>query len=215
MITSIATLYKEKVSPALKEEFALQNINQVPRVSKIVVNIGTGRAKDDPKLKEVMGETLLLITGQKAAVRKARKAISSFKIREGEDVGLMVTLRGARMENFLEKLIRITLPRVRDFRGVNPKAFDGHGNYSLGLKEQGVFPEVPAEQIDKLHGLQITIMTTANNDKEGFSLLKKLGMPFSADSKKEVPEMTEKEDHASLLAHAKEKANKTKVKDAS
>ncbi len=215
MSTELAKLYKEKVVPALREEFKYKNVNTIPKIEKIVINIGTGRAKEDSKLKETMVETLRLITGQQPVVRKAKKAISSFKVRENEEVGLVVTLRGRIMENFYEKLVRISLPRVRDFRGVSPRSFDGRGNYSFGLKEQGVFPEVPAEQIDKLHGLQITISTSANTDKEGLALLKALGMPFSEEAVKAAADVTDEDDRATLLAHAKEKAGKTKVSDAS
>lgn len=202
-------LYVEKVVPALKKEFGYSNVHQVPKVTRVVVNIGTGRTAKDAKLQEVMVDSLRRITGQQPAIRRARKAIASFKVREGQNVGLMVTLRGRRMQEFLDKLINITLPRVRDFRGVSPAAFDGHGSYSLGLKEQTVFPEIPFDSVEKTHGLQVTIVTTAASDREGRALLKGLGMPFGKVAAKEDQEVTEGQDRASLRAYAKAKAAKT------
>jgi len=207
--TRLAKLYKDKVVPALKQEFGYKNVHQVPKLVQVVVNIGTGRTAKDTKLQDVMVDSLRRITGQQPAVRKARKAIAAFKVRQGQSVGLTVTLRGARMEQFLDKLINVTLPRVRDFRGVSPKAFDGHGSYSLGLKEQTVFPEIPFDSVEKTHGLQITIVTSAENDREGRALLKAFGMPFGKDSSKEDEEMTAGQDRASLRAYAKAKAAKT------
>jgi large subunit ribosomal protein L5 len=207
--TRLHKLYVEKVAPALRKEFGYTNVHQVPRVKHVVVNIGTGRTAKDAKLQEVMVESLRQTTGQQPAVRKARKSIASFKVREGQSVGLVVTLRGKRMEQFLEKLINVTLPRVRDFRGVSPTAFDGHGGYSLGLKEQTVFPEIPFDSVEKTHGLQITIQTSATTEKETRALLTGLGMPFGKAAQLAEEEMTRGQDRASLRAYAKAKAAKT------
>jgi large subunit ribosomal protein L5 len=210
-MTRLRKQYLEKVVPSLKKQFSYANVHQVPRLKSIVVAIGTGPAASDTKLADLMQDTLRRITGQQPAVRKARKAISAFKVRENQSVGLQVTLRGQRMEDFFDKLVNITLPRVRDFRGVNSKSFDGHGNYSLGLKEQNVFPEIPFEEVEKQHGIQITITTSAKNDTEARALLTQLGMPFAKGDVEKEAEMTKGEDRASLLAHAKAKAAATKT----
>lgn len=212
-MTRLAERYKKEIVPALTKEFGYTNVHQVPRLKSIVVSVGTGR-EDDEKSRELVVDTLRTITGQQPAIRRSKKSIASFKLREGQVVGLQVTMRGARMEQFLDKLINITLPRVRDFRGISPRSFDGSGNYSLGLKEQNVFPEVPFDEIEKTHGVQITITTTAKTDKEAKALLDKLGMPFakSAAKLKQEQEMTSGDDRASLLAHAKAKAQNTSVK---
>ncbi|MFO0702874.1 MAG: 50S ribosomal protein L5 [Candidatus Andersenbacteria bacterium] len=207
--TRIAKLYKEKVVPALRKEFGYSNVHQVPRVVRVLVTVGTGRTAKDAKLQEVMVESLRQTTGQQPAIRRAKKSIASFKVKEGQPVGLVVTLRGRRMEQFLEKLINVTLPRVRDFRGVKPDAFDGHGSYSLGLKEQTVFPEIPFDSVEKTHGLEITIQTSATTDREGRALLTGLGMPFGKAKVLAEEEMTKGEDRASLRAYAKAKAAKT------
>jgi len=168
---------KEFVS-ALKEELALGNPMEVPRVSKISVNMGVGEAKTDAKLLDDAVEELTIITGQKPKITRARKSIANFKLREGMAVGCTVTLRGARMYEFLDRLVSIALPRIRDFRGIKPKSFDGRGNMSIGIKEQLIFPEIDYDSITQTRGLDITITTTARNDDEGRTLLKKLGMPF-------------------------------------
>lgn len=204
--------YIKQAVPSLTKKFGYTNAHQVPRLTSVIVSVGTGRV-DDEKTRDIAIATLRKITGQQPAIRRAKKSIASFKLRQGQVVGLQTTLRGDRMNSFLDKLINVTLPRVRDFRGVNPQSFDGHGNYSLGLKEQNVFPEVPFDQVEKTHGLQITITTTAKTNKEARALLDELGMPFakSASELKQAEEMTAGADRASLLAHAKAKAASTKA----
>jgi large subunit ribosomal protein L5 len=207
--TRLTKLYKDKVVPALRKEFGYTNVHEVPALVRVVVNIGTGRTAKDTKLQETMVDSLRRITGQQPAIRRARKAIAAFKVRQGQSVGLVVTLRGQRMQEFMDKLINVTLPRVRDFRGVSPSGFDGHGSYSLGLKEQTVFPEIPFDSVEKTHGLQVTIVTTARTDREGRALLAALGMPFGKTTAKDDEEMTRGADRASLRAYAKAKAAKT------
>ncbi|MHB1525129.1 MAG: 50S ribosomal protein L5 [Candidatus Dormibacteria bacterium] len=170
-------LYRETVVPALITEFGYLNVMQVPRLEKIVVNIGVGEAAQNGKALDAATIDLRLITGQQPTVRKAKKSVAAFKLREGMPVGLKVTLRGGRMLEFLDRLISVALPRIRDFRGIAAH-FDGHGNLTLGLREQLVFPEIDYDKIDKLRGLEITIVTTAETDAEGRSLLAALGMPF-------------------------------------
>jgi large subunit ribosomal protein L5 len=170
--------YKEEVVPALIKSLDLSNTLQVPFVKKVVVNIGVGEALDNPKSLDAAVEDLTLIAGQRPVITKARKSIANFKLREGRAIGAKVTLRGERMWAFLDRLMNIALPRVRDFRGVSPNAFDGRGNYTLGLREQLVFPEIDYDQIDKVRGLEVTIVTSANTDEEGRQLLDLLGMPF-------------------------------------
>jgi len=170
--------YKEEVVPALMKSLDLSNNLQVPFVKKVVVNIGVGEALDNPKSLDAAVEDLTRIAGQRPIVTKARKSIANFKLREGRAIGAKVTLRGERMWAFLDRLMNIALPRVRDFRGVSPNAFDGRGNYTLGLREQLVFPEIDYDQIDKVRGLEVTIVTSANTDEEGRQLLDLLGMPF-------------------------------------
>jgi len=177
-------LYNKEVAPALFKSFGLKNVMQVPRVEKVVVNIGLGEAMDNPKVLDAATADLMQITTQKPVQTKARKSIANFKLREGRLIGAKVTLRGARMWAFLDRLLNIALPRVRDFRGVSANAFDGRGNYTLGLKDQLVFPEIEYDKIDKLRGMEVTIVTSANNDDEARALLQLLGMPFS--SKKEA-----------------------------
>jgi large subunit ribosomal protein L5 len=159
----------------------VDNVMQVPRISKVVVNIGAGEALDNAKILDAAVSDMTLITGQKPVITKARKSIANFKLREGRQIGVKVTLRGDRMWAFLDRLVNIALPRVRDFRGVSPNAFDGRGNYTLGLREQLVFPEIEYDKIDKLRGLEISIVTTARNDEEGRELLTLLGMPFKKE----------------------------------
>jgi len=173
-------MYKKEVVPKLKEKFGYRNIMEVPKLVKVIVNMGLGDAIENIKVIEVATQELGVITGQKAVVTKARKSIANFKLREGVPIGAMVTLRRDRMYYFLDKLLTIALPRVRDFRGVSPKGFDGRGNYTLGIKEQIIFPEINYDKIDKIRGMNITIVTTAKNDEEGLELLKLLGMPFRA-----------------------------------
>jgi large subunit ribosomal protein L5 len=170
--------YRERVLPALLKEFDYANVMEVPRIEKVVVNIGIGEAKDDARALDAAVADVRTITGQQPVVVKARKSVAAFKLRAGMPVGIKATLRGARMWYFLEKLINVALPRIRDFRGVSPDAFDGRGNYSIGLREQIIFPEVDYDRIDKLRGLEVSIVTTARTDDEARSLLGKLGMPF-------------------------------------
>jgi len=170
--------YKNDIAPALLKSLSLDNVMQIPRVTKVVVNIGVGEALDNAKSLEAAVGDLTKITGQKPVITKARKSIANFKLREGRAIGVKVTLRGERMWSFLDRLMKVALPRVRDFRGVSPDSFDGRGNYTLGLREQLVFPEIEYDKIDKLRGLEISIVTTARNDDEARQLLLMLGMPF-------------------------------------
>jgi large subunit ribosomal protein L5 len=171
--------YQNEAVPALKKAFNYKNVMQIPRIQKVVVNIGVGEALDNAKALEYAVADLATVTGQRPIQTKARVSIANFKLREGRIIGTKVTLRGPRMWAFLDRLINITLPRVRDFRGVSANAFDGRGNYTLGLKDQLVFPEIEYDKIDKLRGMEVTIVTTAQNDDEARSLLQLLGMPFS------------------------------------
>ncbi len=171
--------YNNDVVPALRKAFDLKNIMEVPRITKIVVNIGMGEALDNPKALESAVSDLTTITGQKPVMTKARKSIANFKLREGRLIGTKVTLRGDRMWAFLDRLMSTALPRVRDFRGVSANAFDGRGNYTLGLRDQLIFPEIEYDKIDKLRGMEVTIVTTAKNDDQARVLLQMLGMPFS------------------------------------
>lgn len=175
-------IYVEKVSPRLKEQFEYGNIHQIPRLTKIVINRGVGEAAQNAKSLDVSVKEVATIAGQQPVITRAKKAIASFKVRAGMPVGIMVTLRDYRMYEFLERLICIALPRIRDFRGVNPKAFDGRGNYTLGIREQLLFPEINYEQVDKVRGMDITICSTARNDEEGRALLTEFGMPFRKPS---------------------------------
>jgi len=172
------SIYRDTIVPQLTKEFDYANVMQVPRLDKIVVNIGIGEAKDNDKALEAAAGDVQTITGQKPALIKAKKSVAAFKLRAGQTVGIKTTLRGRRMWYFLDKLLNIALPRIRDFRGVSPDGFDGRGNYSLGLREQVVFPEIDYDKIDKLRGLEVSIVTTAKTDDEARSLLTRLGMPF-------------------------------------
>jgi large subunit ribosomal protein L5 len=174
--------YKTEVAPALLKAFNYKNVMQVPRIEKVVVNIGLGEALDNPKALEAAVSDLMQIAGQKPVLTKARKSIAAFKLREGRIIGTKVTLRGERMWSFLDRLMNVALPRVRDFRGVSANAFDGRGNYTLGLKDQLVFPEIEYDKIDKLRGMEITIVTTARTDDEARALLQLLGMPFKKEA---------------------------------
>ncbi|MFW6042288.1 MAG: 50S ribosomal protein L5 [Chloroflexota bacterium] len=170
--------YKEEIVPALMEEFEYSSVMQVPRVTKIVVNIGLGEALENAKAIDFATNDLMAITGQRPVVTRARKSIASFKLREGRAVGLKVTLRGQRMWSFLTRLIHVALPRTRDFQGVSPDSFDGRGNYTLGIREQLIFPEINYDNVDKVRGMEVSIVTTAETDEEGRRLLQMLGMPF-------------------------------------
>jgi len=177
---TLKTRYKEAIRPKLLKDLGLKNIHQVPKVIKVNVNRGLGEAASNSKALEASLNEMATITGQKALVTRSKKAIAGFKIREGMAIGCTVTLRGDRMYSFLERFINLALPRIRDFfRGVNPKSFDGRGNYTLGVKEQLIFPEISFDKIDSIRGMDITIVTSASTDQEGKALLKELGMPFS------------------------------------
>lgn len=178
MSNRLKTTYQEKVVPKLTEQFSYKNVHEVPKLVKITVNRGLGEASQNAKALEASVNELAIITGQKPVVTRAKKAIAGFKIRQGMPVGVMVTLRADRMYNFLDRLINLSLPRIRDFRGISPKSFDGRGNYTLGLREQLIFPEIEYDSIDAIRGMDISIITTANTDEEGRALLKELGMPF-------------------------------------
>ena len=171
--------YEKEVIPALKEKFGYKNIMEVPRLEKVVINMGVGDAKENPKAIDSAVEDLAAITGQKPVVTKAKKSIAAFKLRQGMPIGVKVTLRSEKMYHFLDKLFNINLPRVRDFKGVSPDSFDGRGNYTLGIREQVIFPEIDYDKIDRVRGMDITIVTTAKTDEEARELLKYLGMPFA------------------------------------
>jgi len=170
--------FREELVPALKEQLGLENIMQVPRFEKVVINMGVGDAVKDGRMLDAALADLEVITGQKPVVTKARKSIAGFKLREGMSIGAKVTLRGDRMWEFLDRLVTLALPRIRDFRGLDPNAFDGHGNYTLGVTEQLIFPEIDYDKVLKVRGMDITVVTTANNDDEGRALLMALGFPF-------------------------------------
>jgi len=170
--------YKSDVVPGLKKTFSYKNVMQVPKIDKIVVNMGVGAAVSEPKILEEAVRELESITGQKASIRKAKKAISNFKLREGVNIGAMVTLRKEKMYEFLDRLINVALPRVRDFRGLSDKSFDGRGNYTIGIKEQIIFPEINVDKITKVMGMDVTIVTSAKSDNEAYELLKSFGLPF-------------------------------------
>lgn len=170
--------YIDEIAPALMQEFSYQNPMQVPQILKIVVNMGVGQGKEDAKFVTQAAEELARICGQKARINKARKSISNFKLREGMPIGCSVTLRRDRMWEFLDRLIALALPRLRDFRGLSPKSFDGHGNYSVGIREQTIFPEIDPDKVTRLQGLNVTIATTAKTDPEALALLRRLGMPL-------------------------------------
>ncbi len=177
-MSALKERYVNDVSKEMVEKFNYRNVYQVPSLEKIVVNMGVGEAKENPKLLDAAVKDLSTITGQRPIITKAKKSVASFKLREGMSIGCKVTLRGKRMYYFLEKLINVALPRVRDFRGVSPKSFDGRGNYTLGIKEQLIFPEINYDDVEKIMGMDITIVTSASTDEEARELLRMLGMPF-------------------------------------
>ncbi|MEI6775275.1 MAG: 50S ribosomal protein L5 [Chloroflexales bacterium] len=178
MTVRLLEKYRSEIVPALMQEFAYTSVMQVPRLTKIVVNVGVGEAVTNSKALDATVADLTTITGQKPVITKAKKSIATFKLREGMAIGTMVTLRAERMFDFLDRLIVLALPRIRDFRGVSRRSFDGRGNYSLGLREQIVFPDIDYDKIDKIRGLEVVIVTTATNDEQAYALLKRLGMPF-------------------------------------
>jgi large subunit ribosomal protein L5 len=178
MMNRIRERYQKELVPALVKGLNLRNVMEVPRIKKVIVNIGLGEALDNPKALDAAVIDLTAITGQKPIVTKAKKSVANFKLREGRQIGAVVTMRGERMWDFLDRLMNIVLPRVRDFRGVSPESFDGRGNYTLGLREQIIFPEIEYDKVDKVRGMEITIVTSASNDDQAKMLLQLLGMPF-------------------------------------
>jgi large subunit ribosomal protein L5 len=206
--------YEQEVKPALIEKFGYSSSMQAPRLQKIVLNMGVGEAKQNAKMLEAAQEQLALIAGQQPSVRRARKSIASFKVREGMPVGLSVTLRRARMWEFLDRLTSIAVPRIRDFRGLNPRSFDGRGNYSMGVREQLIFPEIDYDSVDEVRGLDVTIATSALTDVEAFELLLRLGMPFAKegrpgggdDEAKAAEEEEKRKEEARLRAEAEQAA---------
>ena len=183
MAARLKTKYNEEIRPALIERFSYSTPMQAPKVLKVTVNMGVGDAKQDSKILDAAQGQLASITGQRPNVRRARKSIAQFKLREGMPVGLSVTLRGDRQYEFLDRLMSVAIPRIRDFRGLNPRSFDGRGNYSMGLREQTIFPEIDYDDVDQTRGLDVTITTTARTDAESFALLEALGMPFAKDGR--------------------------------
>jgi large subunit ribosomal protein L5 len=179
----LKTRYDEEILPALTERFGYSTPMRAPRIEKVTVNMGVGEAKQDSKMLDAAAEQLATITGQRPNIRRARKSIAQFKVREGMPVGVAVTLRGARSYEFLDRLMSVAIPRIRDFRGLNPRSFDGRGNYSLGVREQIIFPEVDYDEVDQVRGLDITITTSAQSDDEAFALLEAFGMPFARDGR--------------------------------
>jgi large subunit ribosomal protein L5 len=178
-------LYEQELRPQLKEELGLSSLMEVPRVQKITLNMGVGEAKTDAKQLDSAVEELTIIAGQRAHIRRARKSVAQFKLREGMPIGTRVTLRGARMYEFLDRLVSIALPRIRDFRGLTPGSFDGRGNFSLGIREQIIFPEINYDDIQQVRGLDVAITTSAKTDEHGLALLRGLGMPFAADGREQ------------------------------
>ncbi|HNP69601.1 MAG TPA: 50S ribosomal protein L5 [Kouleothrix sp.] len=178
MATRLKEKYQNDVVPALMQEFSYSTVMQVPRLEKVVLNIGLGEALQNNKALDAAVGDLTAISGQKPVITKAKKSIAAFKLRQGQSIGAMVTLRGPRMFDFLDRLMNLALPRLRDFRGVSRRSFDGRGNYSLGLREQIIFPEIDYDKVDKIRGLEVAIVTTAPDDAQGYALLKRLGMPF-------------------------------------
>ena len=179
----LKTKYLEEIRPALIQRFGYSSVMQAPRITKVTVNMGCGDAKQDSKILDAATEQLATITGQRPSVRRARKSIAQFKVREGMPVGVAVTLRGERAYEFLDRLMSVAIPRIRDFRGLNPRSFDGRGNYSMGVREQIIFPEIDYDEIDQVRGLDITITMSGASDAEAFALLEALGMPFSKEGR--------------------------------
>ncbi|HLJ02254.1 MAG TPA: 50S ribosomal protein L5 [Solirubrobacteraceae bacterium] len=179
----LKTKYVDEIRPALIERFGYSTPMQAPKIEKVTVNMGVGEAKQDSKMLEAATEQLATIAGQRPNIRRARKSIAQFKVREGMPVGVAVTLRGERAYEFLDRLMSVAIPRIRDFRGLNPRAFDGRGNYSMGVREQIIFPEIDYDEVDQVRGLDITITTNASSDEEAFALLEAIGMPFSKDGR--------------------------------
>ena len=189
--TRLKNRYEKEIRPALVKEFGFKNLMQAPRLEKVVVNMGLGEAIQNGKILDASLEQLAAITGQKPVVTKARKSIANFKLRQGQSIGAMVTLRGSRAYEFLDRLLSLAIPRIRDFRGLNPRSFDGRGNYSMGVKEQIIFPEIDYDKVDQVRGLDITITTSAKTDDESYALLQAFGMPFAKDRRATATATTE------------------------
>jgi len=198
--------YEEEIRPQLMERFGLSNLMEAPRIQKITLNMGLGEAKQDSKMLEAGQEQLAVIAGQQPSVRRARKSIANFKLREGMPVGVSVTLRRARMWEFLDRLMSVAIPRIRDFRGLNPRSFDGRGNYTLGIREQIIFPEIDYDSIDQVRGLDVTITTTAPDDDQAFALLEALGMPFARDGRPGAAEEPDEADEERRKEEARQRA---------
>ncbi|MES2522779.1 MAG: 50S ribosomal protein L5 [Gemmatimonadota bacterium] len=196
----LKTYYESTVRDALATQFGFTNVHEIPTIEKIVINCGVGEAAKQPKLLDIVVEELALITGQKPVRRKAKKAVSNFGLREGQEIGASVTMRGAKMWEFLDRFVTIAVPRIRDFRGLGTKSFDGRGNYTLGIKEQMIFPEINYEQVESIHGMDITFVTTAQKDAHAMALLHKLGMPFRGDDKPVIPKSPQPAEAAAAAA---------------
>jgi len=206
VVPRLKTRYEDEIVPELTRRFAYQNPMQVPRLVKVSLNMGVGEAKQDSKMMDAASEQLAIIAGQKPSIRRARMSIAAFKLREEMPVGVAVTLRGARMWEFMDRLMSVALPRVRDFRGLNPRSFDGRGNWNLGIREQIIFPEIDYDDIDQVRGLDVAVVTTAETDQEAFALLHLLGMPFQAEGRPGQPEVRDTEAKEREAAEARQKA---------
>ncbi len=206
IVPRMKTRYRDEIAPDLAKRFSYANPMQIPRLQKITLNMGVGEARQDSKMLEAAQEQLATIAGQKPNVRRARKSIAAFKLREEMPVGLSVTLRGARMWEFLDRLVSIAIPRIRDFRGLNPRSFDGRGNWNLGVREQIIFPEIDYDAIDQVRGLDIAIVTTAETDEEAFALLSALGLPFQEEGRPGQPETQDTAEEERLADEARQKA---------
>jgi large subunit ribosomal protein L5 len=202
----LKTRYEEEIAPALRKRFGYGNPMQVPRIEKIVLNMGVGEAKQDSKMLDAAMEQLTTIAGQRPNVRRARKSIAAFKLRDGMPVGITVTLRGARMYEFLDRLMSVAIPRIRDFRGLNPRSFDGRGNWTMGVREQIIFPEIDYDAIDQVRGLDVTITTTAQTDEEAFALLDAFGMPFQEAGRPGQQEQADEADEERRAEEARARA---------
>jgi large subunit ribosomal protein L5 len=206
IVPRLKTRYEQEIAPELTRRFRYANPMQVPRITKITLNMGVGEAKQDSKMLDAAQEQLGIIAGQRPSIRRARKSIAAFKLREEMPVGVAVTLRGARMWEFLDRLMSVALPRVRDFRGLNPRSFDGRGNWNLGIREQIIFPEIDYDAIDQVRGLDVSVVTTADTDEEAFALLDLLGMPFQQEGRPGQPEVRDEAEDERAAEEAREKA---------
>jgi large subunit ribosomal protein L5 len=206
IVPRLKTRYEQEIAPELTRRFGYPNPMQVPRIVKVTLNMGVGEAKQDSKMLEAAQEQLAIIAGQRPSIRRARKSIAAFKLREEMPVGIAVTLRGARMWEFLDRLMSVALPRVRDFRGLNPRSFDGRGNWNLGIREQIIFPEIDYDAIDQVRGLDVSVVTTAETDEEAFALLDLLGMPFQEEGRPGQPPVRDEAEDERAAEEARQKA---------